>query len=578
MFEYLFAQSPYKAFRLCSNIKKEYASSGRLVPLLWTEHCIECSAPLCYTTCPRFQKRADGHCIRFNGGVSPLKIETSVTGAELNFRSWAKLETQFKAYTISSKKYISTYKKITIVGAFFNRIARLCPFQSISHLIDAALFSLRQKYINRIAKHGKQEQALSLYLKVENGEQSFPMLIDVKSESKHIYRTAIDVPNGTSEFKIAIPPYSDPHELYFLNIHPVDADSTPSIAIYQLELMARDITEGKKIKCVIWDLDNTLWEGTLIEDKHVRIKPELVALIKHFDSCGIVNSIVSKNNKEEVNIILEQTGLSEYFVFPKINWLPKSVNINKIVQQMNINPDTILFVDDNPFELNEVSMSLPEITCIEPQDVVNFSKCERFNMVITSDSRKRRSTYKMLEAMILEEENWEGNIDDFLISCKIKLTISKPTESEIPRCFELLQRTNQLNSSGRRLSLEEVREFAYSDNADCYVLRSADKFGDYGIVGFVIIEKNQDKRCITDFVISCRVANKKIEPTLVNYFSGKYGGEIYFDFKKTTKNGPMFNIIVELNMTEVSSSSLLKKFKVLHNDDYPEIVEIVDLT
>ena len=100
-----------------------------------------------------------------------MKIDTSVTGAELNFRSWAKLETEFKAYTISSKKYISIYKRITIVGAFFNRIARLCPFQSISHLIDAALFSLRQKYINRIAKHGKQEQALSLYLKVENGEQ-----------------------------------------------------------------------------------------------------------------------------------------------------------------------------------------------------------------------------------------------------------------------------------------------------------------------------------------------------------------------------------------------------------------------
>ena len=128
-------------------------------------------------------------------------------------------------------------------------------------------------------------------------------------------------------------------------------------------------------------------------------------------------------------------------------------------------------------------------------------------MVVTDDSRNRRQTYKMLENLKKEEEEWEGNIDDFLISCKIKVEIFHPSDELIPRCFELLQRTNQLNSSGRRLTLDEVTEIVHNKNFDAFALKSSDRFGDYGIVGFLIVDKSKEQFVVSDFVISCRVAN-----------------------------------------------------------------------
>ena len=159
------------------------------------------------------------------------------------------------------------------------------------------------------------------------------------------------------------------------------------------------------------------------------------------DSCGTVNSIASKNDKEHVVEKLKVLGIAEYFVFNKINWNPKSINIGKTIEQMNINPNTIVFVDDNPFERNEVSLRYPSITCIDPSEIISFSTCNRFKAVVTEDSKNRRTTYKMLESLKEEEDNWTDNIDEFLLSCKIKVNLHSP---------------NQLNASGRRLSLDNV--------------------------------------------------------------------------------------------------------------------------
>ena len=140
-----------------------------------------------------------------------------------------------------------------------------------------------------------------------------------------------------------------------------------------------------------------------------------------------------------------------------------------------------------------------------------------------------------------------------------------------------MQRTNQLNSSGRRLSLDEVKKIIASDSYDCYVLNSSDKFGDYGIVGFLIVENKGEKNVVTDFVISCRVANKKIEPSVINYLAKKYGGEIAFNYKKTLRNGPMFNIIKELGMQKESVSQDTETYKCKYDPKFHNIVTINDL-
>ena len=534
---------------------------------------MECAAPKCYATCPRYKRREDGNCIRIENGISPVMMDGQLC-VKVEFRTWAKIESQLKVSALSGKEYVKVYKHITWLGYFFEKIAKWCPVHSVSKFIYDGWFSYRQKYINYLIRNKKKQERLTLQGQVYNNVQSTSLLIDVKNASKLLFREAVDVPIGETEFRVSIPPYEDIENLYFINIHPADAEQHVSLTIKQLQLIPTDITEGKKVKCVIWDLDNTLWDGVLIEDKNVKLKHELVDLIKKMDSCGIVNSIVSKTNQEGVDAKRKEFGIDDYFVFKKVNWDPKSVNISKTIRQMNINPNTIVFVDDNPFERNEVSLTHPSITCIDPSEIVEFSKCKRFNVVVTEDSKNRRHTYQMLESMKKEEEAWDGNIDEFLINCHIKVQLSKPTDNNIMRCYELLQRTNQLNSSGRRLSLEEVKQIVASNFFDSYVLHSSDKFGNYGIVGFLIVEKKEDGAYITDFVISCRVANKKIEPSVVNYLANKYGGYIYFCYKKTSLNGPMYKTIEELDMHLSYEKNNQFVYKHDYMENYPPVVDI----
>lgn len=573
MFEFIYSKCPF-----LSAIGKGYEGKKEIVPLLWTEHCLECAAPACYSTCDRYKRRADGNCIRFVGGVSPVITEDGSVGAKCEFRTWAKIESQLKIRTINGKLYGLVYRIITVLGCFFRCCASLVRMTKLQKFIDDGWFSYRQKMINLLIRFRKPNYALSLIGKISNSDHKTVLLVDVKSQTKHLFREAVEVPVGESEFLVNIPPYESNKELYFINLHPADAEEHLTLTFNSLELLPTDFNKGKKIKLVIWDLDNTLWNGVLVEDKNVKLNKDLVELIKKLDSCGVVNSIASKNEEKDVLVKLKELAIDDYFVFKKINWHPKSVNIAKTISQMNINANSVVFVDDNPFERNEVLLKLPSVTCLDPTEIEAFTHSARFKMIVTEDSKKRRNTYKMLESLKKEEDDWNGDINDFLRSCDISLTISVPTDKVIPRCYELLQRTNQLNSSGRRLSMEEVRRIVDDNSYDCYVLNSSDKFGDYGIVGFLIVKLNDKEAVVTDFVISCRVANKKIEPSLINFLANKYGGTLLFNYKKTLRNGPMFSIINELEMAKMSSCGDMDVYKCKYNKDYPNILTIKDDT
>lgn len=575
MFEFVYSK---KRVHFLSAIGKGYESPKEIVPLLWTEHCLECAAPACYATCDRYKRRADGNCVRFVGGVSPVITEDGGVGAKCEFRTWAKIESQLKTRTISGKLYVMVYYIISVLGCIFRCCASLIRMAKLQKFVDDGWFSYRQKMINLLIRFKKPNYALSLIGKISNSDHNTVLLVDVKSQTKHLFREAVEVPVGESEFLVNIPPYESNKELYFINLHPADAEEHLTLTFKSLELLPTDFNKGKKIKLVVWDLDNTLWNGILVEGKNIKLNKDLVNLIKKLDSCGVVNSIVSKNDEKEVLVKLKELAIDDFFVFKKINWDPKSVNIAKTISQMNINADSVVFVDDNPFERNEVLLKLPSVTCLDPTEIEAFTHSARFKMIVTEDSKKRRNTYKMLESLKKEEDDWSGDINDFLRSCDICLTLSVPTDKAIPRCYELLQRTNQLNSSGRRLAIEEVRRMVDNDSYDCYVLNSSDKFGDYGIVGFLIVKLNGKEAVVTDFVISCRVANKKIEPSLINYLANKYGGTLFFDYKKTLRNGPMFSIIKELDMTKISSRGDIFVYKCKYDRDYPNIITIKDST
>src|SRR6185295_7764611 len=103
-----------------------------------------------------------------------------------------------------------------------------------------------------------------------------------------------------------------------------------------------------KIKCVVWDLDNTMWNGILLENEAVALRPNVIELLRFFDERGILLSIASKNDEPSAWRRLEELGIANYFLYPQINWMPKSENIKVIAEQLNIGLDTFAFIDDNP--------------------------------------------------------------------------------------------------------------------------------------------------------------------------------------------------------------------------------------
>src|SRR5437773_2649981 len=123
--------------------------------------------------------------------------------------------------------------------------------------------------------------------------------------------------------------------------------------------------ERPKIKCVVWDLDNTLWNGTLLEGDDVRLRDRVEEIIQALDARGILHSIASRNHAETALARLRELGLEEYFLYPQINWGSKAACIRAIGESLNIGLDTICFIDDQPFEIEEVKATLPQVLCLD---------------------------------------------------------------------------------------------------------------------------------------------------------------------------------------------------------------------
>ena len=560
-------------------MERQYVNQRLLMPLMWGEHCIECSAPECYFTCNRYMSRADGHCARFERGIEPIIVDDKIA-ARIIFKPWSKLEAKIETNAVTETSYLQVYKKVCDFGEISIKTAHCMPGFKLKSKCIGAWEKYRKKLIKKNKEAVPTQLPTILQYTIVNNANPTALLIDIRNKNKDLLmREKVDLPKGKTSGVISLDRYYDAS---VISIHPANADERIELVFEELEVRCANPEEKesrtpKKVKCVIWDLDNTLWNGVLVENNNVQLKPELIELIRRLDVKGIVNSIASKNNEDQVMKVLEQAGVADLFVFKKINWNPKSQNIQKTIKSMNINANTIVFVDDNQFEREEVKSVIPEITCVDPSEILSFVETERFDVPVSDESALRRHTYKMLEQLKKEEETWSGSIDSFLVNCQITLTISKPTQQNLSRCYELLQRTNQLNSSGRRINMDQLTEITNSTDYNCYVMESTDKFGDYGIVGFMIVKKEETFR-ITDFVISCRVANKKIEPTLINYLAKKYGNKIKFDFKKTKLNGPMKMVIDELQMEKVLEQNELETYLHNYNSLYPNIVTLTDLT
>jgi FkbH-like protein len=259
-----------------------------------------------------------------------------------------------------------------------------------------------------------------------------------------------------------------------------------------------------------------------VENDDVRPKENIRRILEALDRRGILSSIASKNTHELAWRRLEQLGLAEYFLVPQINWSPKSENIRNIAKRLNIGLNTFAFVDDNPFELNEVGMALPEVSCINIKEVDSLLDDARFQGSDTADARNRRRYYQ--EAFIREDTQAEFGDDymRFLAHCEIQLGVRTYREEDFDRVAELVQRTNQLNFSGRKYDRAQLQEFLEDSSLEKYVLDCSDRFGAYGVIGFGMVRHSGGAIEVNDLMLSCRVQGKLVEQALFTHLESHH--------------------------------------------------------
>lgn len=265
----------------------------------------------------------------------------------------------------------------------------------------------------------------------------------------------------------------------------------------------------KKIKLVIWDLDETFWQGTLSEEGVCQIEENII-LIKELTDRGIINSICSKNDFSEAKKTIIELKIWDYFIFPSISWLPKGEQVKSIIEKCQLRAENVLFLDDNHSNLEEVKYYCKNIYAELPSFIPQIVNHPSF-VGKNDKSHTRLNQYKILEKKNIELNNFSNNIE-FLKSCDINIEFVDIVEKHIDRVCELIERTNQLNFTKIRLSKSEIVDFLGDNSYEHQLVHVRDKFGDYGLAGFY--SYNKAKHFLKHFVFSCRVLNIGIEQFL----------------------------------------------------------------
>jgi FkbH-like protein len=271
---------------------------------------------------------------------------------------------------------------------------------------------------------------------------------------------------------------------------------------------------AEAVRLVIWDLDETFWGGTLSEGG-VDYKQSHHDIVIELARRGIVSSICSKNNFDEVEKVLVEKGIWEYFVFPSIDWNPKGPRIKTMVEDIQLRPETILLIDDNPLNLGEAQHFVPGIQTSGVDIIPAILRSPLFKGK-NDENLTRLNQYRLLETRKADEAIAEDN-REFLRSCNIKVEIEHDVEANIDRAIELINRTNQLNFTKRRLPEDgelaraELRNALSRFYVQAGLVRVSDRYGDYGYCGFYLKTVRARRTRLQHFCFSCRILNMGVE-------------------------------------------------------------------
>lgn len=339
-------------------------------------------------------------------------------------------------------------------------------------------------------------------------------------------------------------------------------------------------SKGLTKKCLVLDLDNTLWGGIVGEDGIDGLKigkgyPEgeifydLQTYYRSLKQRGVILALASKNNPEDVEAAFQQKPdmplKLEDFAIRKISWEPKVQSINEIAKTLNIGKDSIVFIDDNPVERKLVQGALPEVEVPElPNDALDYLetiKQKKYfdKLFFTEEDANKLEQYKQ-NAQREELKSDVGDINAYLSNLGTELTIETANIKQLPRIHQLFTKTNQFNVTTQRYDTAKVEEFINEKKWDILLISVKDNFGDMGAIGLVLIEKHSDSIHLDSFILSCRAMGRGIETAIMNTIKQRYIEHldklrITAKYLKTQKNTPVKNFFENQGFSVVNTTT-----------------------
>lgn len=524
-------------------------------PAMWEEHCLECSAPACFESCVHYQARSDGRCKRFDNGLLTFAHEKACCGqaVHVKFRKWGNMMTVLFPAMLTEADYEKLWKKNEGTGKLLGTIEsshlpRLLRWQGIR-----IPEFLRRRNLRKLRGLDNRADAF-LFHGYSYESSDFRLVVEIYDDHTPVYKTAISVSPGENltVLQNLSAECSKPGNL--VKVYPENNVEA------ELDILWCDFVQGKpvtaeqpatKVKCVVWDLDNTLWDGTLIETGDpdtLSINPGVRELIQALDQRGVIQSIASKNDAPAAMAVLERLGLTEYFLYPQIHWNPKSGSMEQIAKSLNIGIDALALIDDTAFERQQVASVWPQIRTYDVTQINEMLTKPEFDVPVTEESRNRRAMYRAEEKRNTLMQAEHADIADFIRKCNLKMHLFTPeAEDEKLRCYELVVRTNQLNMSGKKYTPEEFEEVLARPDHRNFAFSCADDFGEYGIVGFGQYRIDGETLLFTEFAMSCRVAGKFVESALFAHLLRSENCKTgTFAVRKTKKNILLRNTLEQI--------------------------------
>ena len=560
--------------------------------IVWEEHCTECAFPSCYTSCAFYTPREDYHCRRFVNGIEPVRDDhaAKLELKRIQFKRWGKLE-GWGPVAMKSRSVAERVNRLDEAAA-----ATLRPPlpRRMIELATARVSKLRRRVAQKGTPPGESDVFLVEAWNDSDVLQPFTLaFLTAGTAQPSVVRYPITFTPGYTRTAVPVSefaPHIDLSRRFRVQLEPM-AEGMPPL-LFGIVDFVRLATEAApaavtrdeakpKVKCVVWDLDNTLWEGILAEDgsEGVTPIPTAVATIVELDRRGILSSIASKNDPNLARKALERFGLLSYFVAPQIGWGPKSEAIRQIATTLDIGLDTLVFIDDQAFERGEVAALCPGVDVLPQSAIAELPALERFTVPVTPEGSKRRLMYQTEERRQRERSRSSLDYDAFLRSCAIKVEVRPLSPDFVRRVFELSQRTNQLNVSARRYNIEDIETLMNSPDArDTYVMSCTDRFGDYGVIGFCVM--NRPSALVESFFMSCRVQRKRVEDAFFALLSAQAAASghktLRIAYCRTERNDTAVAMLNDLGFTYFPADSSHGEFRraVVQPFEHGQIVEL----